>query len=130
MIKYVESGLDHIAQKGKTNLALITRHGSVVYLTEKELLPEDIANIQNYAEWTARNAYEPKNVSAIDKIIAELAYKDYQRANPRGKYKRYHPYTLSPETNEAREIKRAYLHDEITEEEYKTWCLRYNLRKE
>lgn len=76
-----------------------------------------------------------KNTNGIDKIIAELAFKDYRRANPlktngRPKFKKYHPYTLSAETNEAREIKEDYLRDRITEEEYKAWCLRYNLRKE
>ena len=74
-----------------------------------------------------------KNTNAIDKIISELAMKDYLQANPkkadgRPKYKKYHPYSLSYETNEAREIKRQYLADEITEEEYKSWCLKYNLR--
>ena len=74
-----------------------------------------------------------KNTNAIDKIIAELAMKDYLQANPKKadgklKYKKYHPYSLSDETNEAREIKRQYLADEITEEEYKSWCLKYNLR--
>ena len=73
-----------------------------------------------------------KNTNAIDKIISELAMKDYLAYNPRKangkpKYKTYHPYTLSPETNEAREIKLKYLSDEITEEEYKGYCLRYNL---
>lgn len=67
-----------------------------------------------------------KNISAIEKIIKELAMKDYLAYNPRktnGKpqYKKHHPYTLSPETNKAREIRNKYLHDEITEEEYKTW---------
>ena len=74
------------------------------------------------------------NTNAIDKIIAELAMKDYRRANPvkngRPKYKRYHPYTLSPETNEARQIKEEYLKGIISEEEYKAWCLRYNLTRE
>jgi hypothetical protein len=74
-----------------------------------------------------------KNTNAIDKIISELAMKDYLQANPkradgRAKYKKYHPYSLSDETMEAREIKHKYLHDEITEEEYKTYCLHYNLR--
>ena len=73
-----------------------------------------------------------KNINAIEKIISALAMKDYLAFNPRKadgrpKYKKYHPYTLSPETNEAREIKRAYIADEITEEEYKAYCLRYNL---
>ena len=43
-----------------------------------------------------------KNTNAIDKIIAELAMKDYLQANPkkadgRPKYKKYHPYSLSDE---------------------------------
>ena len=74
-----------------------------------------------------------KNTNAIDKIISELATKDYLRANPKKtdgkpKYKKHHAYSLSEETMEAREIKRQYLTDEITEEEYKSWCLKYNLR--
>ena len=73
-----------------------------------------------------------KNTGAIDKIIAELAMKDYLAYNPRlkngrPKYKKYHPYTLSPETNEARQIKQDYTADRITEEEYKAYCLKYNL---
>lgn len=74
-----------------------------------------------------------KNTNAIDKIISELAMKDYLQANPkkadgRPKYKNHRPYSLSDETNEAREIKRQYLADEISEAEYKTYCLHYNLR--
>ena len=73
-----------------------------------------------------------KNVDAIDKIIAELAMRDYRAANPlkangRPKYKKNRPYSLSAETEEARQIKIKYLRDEIDEEEYKAWCLRYNL---
>ena len=73
-----------------------------------------------------------KNTGAIDKIIGRLAMKDYLAYNPslpdgKPKYKTYHPYTLSPETNEAREIKRQYLCGDINEEEYKAWCLRWNL---
>ena len=73
-----------------------------------------------------------KNTAAIDKIIAALAYRDYRAYNPlnangRPKYKSHHPYSLSPETNEARGIKSAYLADKITEAEYKAYCLRYNL---
>lgn len=73
-----------------------------------------------------------KNVNAIDKIIAELAMRDYRAANPlkangRPKYKKHHPYSLSAETEEARQIKIKYLKDEISEEEYKAWCLSYNL---
>ena len=73
-----------------------------------------------------------KNTGAIDKIIAELAMRDYLAYNPRQKngrpkYKTHHPYTLSSETNEARQIKQDYTADRITEEEYKAYCLRYNL---
>ena len=73
-----------------------------------------------------------KNINAIEKIIKELAMKDYFTMNPVDKngirkYKKYRPYSLSDETNEAREIRDKYLHDEISEEEYKAWCLRYNL---
>ena len=64
-----------------------------------------------------------KNISAIEKIISELAMKDYLACNPVNKdgtrkYKKHRPYSLSEETNEAREI---------SEEEYKGRCLRYNL---
>lgn len=74
-----------------------------------------------------------KNTDAIDKIIAKEAMKDYLAMNPRlsngkPKYKTYHPYSLSYNTNEARQIKIDYLNDTITEEEYKAYCLKYNLR--
>jgi hypothetical protein len=74
-----------------------------------------------------------KNTNAIDKIIAKEAMKDYLAMNPKlsngkSKYKTYHPYSLSDNTNEARQIKIDYLNDIITEEEYKAYCLKYNLR--
>lgn len=73
-----------------------------------------------------------KNYGAIEKIIAKLAMKDYISANPRlsngrPKYKKHRPYSLSQETLEALDIKKAYLSDRITEAEYKAYCLRYNL---
>lgn len=73
-----------------------------------------------------------KNTSAIDKIIAALAYKDYRAYNPvnpdgRPKYKSHRPYSLSSETYEALDVKADYLADKITESEYKAYCLRYNL---
>ena len=74
-----------------------------------------------------------KNTNAIDKIIAELAMKDYMRVNPANRplrkdgTKKYTPYILSPETNEAREIKINYMNGSINEEEYKAYCLKYNL---
>lgn len=74
-----------------------------------------------------------KNINAIEKIIAELSMKDFLVTNPIDKdgirrYSHHRPYSLSDETLEALEIKKQYLADEITEEEYKTYCLRYNLR--
>lgn len=73
-----------------------------------------------------------KNINAIEKIIKELSMKDYLTMNPvdkdgRRKYAHHRPYSLSSETLDALEIKKQYLHDEISEEEYKAWCLRYNL---
>lgn len=68
-----------------------------------------------------------KNVNAIDKIIAAESMKCYLQANPKGKYKKPHPYTLNDVVMEALEIKKAYLKDEITEADYKAWCLKYNL---
>ena len=82
-----------------------------------------------------------KNTNAIEKIIAELSKRDYKARCKRltknqvenirtGKktLSDYGGYTLSKETIEAIETKRQYLADEITEEEYKSWCLKYNLR--
>lgn len=73
-----------------------------------------------------------KNISAIEKIISELSMKDFLLTNPIGKDGRrknshHRPYSLSDNTLEALEIKKQYLNDEITEEEYKGYCLRYNL---
>ena len=75
-----------------------------------------------------------KNTNAIDKIIAELCMKEYKKSNPNPKmYKNgmtnYHPYSLTDEINEFRQIKADYQADVISEEEYKTACLRYNLRE-
>lgn len=82
-----------------------------------------------------------KNINAIDKIIATLSHRDWQSAiNKLTKKQRdnirygkkvlgdYGGYTLGVDTNEAREIKLGYLLDKITEEEYKSYCLRWNLR--
>lgn len=73
-----------------------------------------------------------KNTNAIDKIISELSMKDYLQMNPivngKKKYKTHKPYNLSDDTMEALEVKKQYTNDIITEEEYKTYCLHYNLR--
>lgn len=73
-----------------------------------------------------------RNYAAIEKIIAVSSYNDYRRANPVGKngkpmYKKYRPYSLSYETREALDIKKKYLSGEISEEQYKRYCLIYNL---
>ena len=68
-----------------------------------------------------------KNVNSIDKIIAELSMKCYESAKRR-KTGRVKSYTLSADCLEAIEIKHNYLDGKITEEEYKDYCLKYNLR--
>lgn len=81
------------------------------------------------------------NAAAIEKIIKELSMRDYKARclNLTKAQKRkislkektlsdYGGYTLSSETMEAIEIKHQYLDGRISEEEYKTWCLNYNLR--
>ena len=84
-----------------------------------------------------------KNTNAIDKIIASLSMRDYKarmakltkaqtRAIKEGRktLSDFGGYTLGQDTEEAMEIKTAYLNGDITESVYKAWCLRYNLRKE
>ena len=73
-----------------------------------------------------------KSYAAIEKIIAELAMKDYRRENPllpngKPKYRKHRPYSLSMDTLEALNIKKDYLSSRISETEYKAFCLRYNL---
>lgn len=67
-----------------------------------------------------------KNVNAINKIIGELSLRDYQAAARRtaGRVK---SYSLGADTLEAIETKKAYLQDDISEAEYKRFCLLYNL---
>lgn len=82
-----------------------------------------------------------KNVNAIDKIIKQLSLRDYkakcakltpaQKRNisiGRNILSDYGGYTLSGETKEALSIKHDYLNDRISEAEYKSWCLKWNLR--
>ena len=72
-----------------------------------------------------------KNYAAIEKIIARRSYRDFIAVNPIYKgtrrYAYHRPYSLSQDTLEALEIKKQYLSGEITEEEYKSYCLRQNL---
>ena len=82
-----------------------------------------------------------KNTNAIDKIIAELSKRDYEARckkltksqidNIRQGKKTlsdYGGYNLSQETMEAIETKNNYQNGNITEAEYKNYCLQYNLR--
>lgn len=82
-----------------------------------------------------------KNIEAIEKIIRELSYKDYkakcqkltlsQKRNlaiGKKTLSDYEGYTLSEETMEAIKIKQEYQEEKISEAQYKTWCLKYNLR--
>ncbi len=83
----------------------------------------------NYTKCVTKDG---KNYAAIEKIIARRSYKDFLAMNPIGKdgrfkHKHRRPYSLSEETLEAVEIKKQYLRGEISEEEYKTYCLRDNL---
>ena len=84
---------------------------------------------------------ERKNTNAIDKIIAELSRRDYEARCKRltksqvnnirqGKktISDYGGYSLSQETMEAIETKNNYQNENITEAEYKSYCLKYNLR--
>ena len=84
---------------------------------------------------------EKKNTKAIEKIITELSKRDYE-----AKFKKltksqidnirqgkktlsdYGGYSLSQETMEAIETKNNYQNGNITEVEYKNYCLQYNLR--
>lgn len=74
-----------------------------------------------------------KNTNAIDKIIAHYAMIDYEKCNKlkNGRYRKKHvPYSLSGNTMEARQVKIDYLNNDISEEEYKAFCLRFNLFEE
>lgn len=81
-----------------------------------------------------------KNTAGIEKIIANLAAKDYsasmnrltaaQRKNIATQKKTLADYggvILGEKTREAMEIRDDYLQEKITEEEFKAWCLKYNL---
>lgn len=77
-----------------------------------------------------------KNTNAIDKIICELSKRDYftqwnkltesQKRKVRNG-KMYFSYDLGMDTLESIEVKRNYINNNIDEEEYKSYCLRYNL---
>lgn len=71
--------------------------------------------------------FDGKNLNAINKIIKELSYRDFVAAT-RNFYRKIESYSLSMETLEAMKVKYDYINERITEEEYKGFCLNYNLR--
>lgn len=76
---------------------------------------------------TSTKMLNEKNFNAINKIIGELAYKDFQVAKVKHG-RNIDSYSLGTETLEAMKIKYDYANGWISEEEYKGFCLRYNLR--
>ncbi len=76
---------------------------------------------------TPGKMFKGKNLNAINKIIKELSYRDFVAAT-RNFRRNIKSYSLSTETLEAMEVKYDYINERITEEEYKAFCLRYNLR--
>lgn len=69
-----------------------------------------------------------KNLNAINKIIKELSYRDFVAAATRNFTGKIKSYSLGMETLEAMKVKYDYINERITEEEYKGFCLNYNLR--
>lgn len=68
-----------------------------------------------------------KNLNAINKIIKELSYRDFVAAT-RNFTRKIKSYSLGADTLEAMKVKYDYINERITEEEYKGFCLNYNLR--
>ena len=57
-----------------------------------------------------------ENIKRLDNLVKKYAFQDYKRSNPHMKT-RHNPYTLSPLTNEAREMLRLARKENITKEE-------------
>lgn len=76
---------------------------------------------------TPGKMFERKTLDAINKIIKELSYRDFVVAT-RNFTRTIKSYSLSTETLEAMRVKYDYINERITEEEYKRYCLDYNLR--
>lgn len=71
----------------------------------------------------------------VDNILANLAFNDWHNtnylSNGKKKYKKNHPYSLSDETEEAREILHL-IHNDMSkedEETIKSFILKYRLLK-
>ena len=59
-----------------------------------------------------------ENIERLDNLVKKYAKQDYERANPHPYFgRRHNPYTLSPLTNEAREMLQIALKENITKEE-------------
>ena len=76
---------------------------------------------------TPGKMFNGKNLNAINKIIKELSYRDFVAAT-RNFRRKIESYSLSTETLEAMKVKYDYINERISEEEYKRFCLNYNLR--
>ena len=65
------------------------------------------------------------NVKRLENIVAHFAMEDYKRANPKRKISRktgmpiHNPYSLSQQTNEAREMLRLSRKENISQDEKK-----------
>ena len=62
------------------------------------------------------------NLKRLDNLVAKYALMDYKRANPKRRIRKdgtvkHNPYTLSPLTNEAREMLALARKKDITQEE-------------
>ncbi len=66
------------------------------------------------------------NIKRLENIVAHFAMEDYKRANPKKKIDRktgltiHNPYSLSPQTNEAREILKLSRKENISQDEEET----------
>lgn len=76
---------------------------------------------------TPGKMFEGKNLNAINKIIKELSYRDFV-ATTRNFIGQIKSYSLGADTLEAMKVKYDYINERISEEEYKGFCLNYNLR--
>jgi hypothetical protein len=68
-----------------------------------------------------------KNTNAIEKIVFEMSYKDMLAAREKFQH-RFKGYSLGQDTMEVVQMMRDYRADKVTEEEYKAFCLKYNLK--
>ena len=76
---------------------------------------------------TPGKMFDGKNLGAINKIIKELSFRDFMAAT-RNFTRKIKSYSLGADTLEAMKVKYDYINERITEEEYKGFCLKYNLR--